>query len=184
MDKCFVPLKISINPLRYDLIEYLKDWPNSTQNKILDNAYLNPELINFFKSLDISLRENFIFWFWNTQQNRYPHTDGDWNSDDHIIKKRQCGINWNFTRNSWVEFYEFPERGHEIKYFNDWDFSTVWKEADKIIAVWQDESPVIFNPQIPHMVKSHSLIKKRASITLRFYEDYDSLIYKLKNYIK
>jgi len=185
MNDCFVPLNLKIFPLAHDVSEYLKEWPNDSQNKIYDISFLNPELILFFQNLKINLRETFIFWSWDTKKHRYPHTDGNWFPDEKIVAKRQCGINWNFTPNSWVEFYKFPDSLPEIKRFNDWDFASFWKDATEIIAVWGgSENPIIFNPQIPHMVRSHESVHRRTSITLRFHESYETLNEKLQDYKK
>jgi hypothetical protein len=180
MNSCFEELPIKIYPLKEKNLKlYFHDWPENQQWRLLGIENLNPELLDFFKKKNIEIRENFIFWSWNTKQDKNPHTDGDWFSDDVVVKKRRCGINWCFTPGTWVEFYSTEGLNPEFRYRKENDFSTAWPGADKVIATWKTKGPVIFNPQIPHDIKSLDFINNRKSITLRFYETYESLREKL-----
>ena len=179
MNNCYQHIDITIPPLIGDPFDYIKEWPKGRQDKMYDKAFINPELLTFFESKNIRIRENFIVWWWHTKQARYPHTDGDWFSKDEAVKKRPCGINWNFTPNTWVEFYDTEGADPEVDFRSEYDFSTTWTNVNKVIDKWETPGPVIFNPQVPHMIKSGAGVFKRLSMTLRFYETYESLIEKL-----
>lgn len=179
MNECFIPLPIDIYPLIKPVNEFLVDWPEKRMDKLFDESFLNPELIEFFKQKNIKLRENFIVWHWNIPGPKNPHTDGDWFSTETIVKRRLCGINWNFTEGSFVEFYSTEGGNPVFSYRGEYDFSTTWENTDKVIDTWDNAGPVIFNPQVPHNVKAIDGITKRLSITLRFYETYESLRKKL-----
>lgn len=180
MKECYLPIDVNgIYPLRGHLEHYLYDWPEKRMDKMFDIALLNPELVNFFQSKDVKIRENFIMWHWNIPGPKWPHTDGDWFSTGHHVKKRLCGVNWNFSPGTYVEFYSTEGGNPEFSYRGEYDFSTTWKDTDKVIDVWDGQGPVIINPQIPHNVKGTDGVKKRLSITLRFYETYESLMQKL-----
>ena len=175
MIECFKHLPIKIYPFIKPVEELLVSSGQKRMDNLLDSSLLNPDLLDYFKERDIRIRENFIFWNWKLPSPGNPHTDGDWRLN--AVRKRLCGINWNFTPGSWVEFYstegatpEFIDRGGH-------DFSTNWKNATKVIDVWNDEGPVLFNPQIPHNVKGS--ISNRVSVTLRFNETYEDLRAKL-----
>lgn len=186
MDECYIELPINIYPLVKPIEELLSNmefplvrgYPRL--DSLLDIELINPELLSYFKDRDIKIRENFILWKWAIKSAlpRLPHTDGDWRSVD-AIRKRPCGINWNFTPGTRVEFYSkegatpvFEDRGKH-------DFSTSWENCNKIIDVWDTAGPVLFNPQVPHDIKANDGIKKRLSITLRFYETFQSIKGKL-----
>ena len=90
-----------------------------------------------------------------------------------------CGINWNFTPKTRVEFYSTEGATPKFWYRSEYDFSTSWENTTKIIDVWDDEGPVLFNPQVPHDIKGDVGVEKRLSMTLRFNETYESLRDKL-----
>jgi hypothetical protein len=180
MNECYVELLIPFFPLTKPVEEFLDNWPEKRMDKLLDIKYINPEVLKYFNSHKIRIRENFILWKWITKPKwlRIPHTDGDWRSEDNI-RKRTCGINWNFTPKTRVEFYSkegatpvFSDRG-------TYDFSTNWENCNQIVSIWDTPGPVLFNPQIPHDIKSEDDIKQRLSLTLRFYETFESLKRKL-----
>lgn len=177
MTDCFKKLPIDIYPFIKPVEELLVDWPEKRMDKLFDITLINPELLDYFKQRDIKIRENFILWHWNLPGPFHPHTDGDWRSNEEVVRKRLCGINWNFTPGSWVEFYSTEGASPEFYYRGEYDFSTTWRNATKVIDVWDDEGPVLFNPQVPHNVKGTR--KNRISVTLRFYETYESLKEKL-----
>lgn len=179
MTQYFQNVKIDIPPLIGDPFDYTKDWPNGRQDKLYDKQFLNPELLSFFDSKGIRIRENFIVWWWHTKVARYPHTDGDWFSPEELVKRRPCGLNWNFSPNTWVEFYSTDGATPEVDFRSEYDFSTTWKGITTEVTRWDSPGPVVFNPQVPHMIKSGPGIFKRLSMTLRFYETYESLIEKL-----
>jgi hypothetical protein len=177
MTECFKKLPINIYPFIKPVEELLADWPKKRMDKLFDISLVNPELLDYFAQRYIKIRENFILWHWNLPGPIHPHTDGDWKSTDEIVKKRLCGINWNFTPGSCVEFYSTEGATPEFYHRGEYDFSTTWKNATKVIDVWDDEGPVLFNPQIPHNIKGPG--RNRLSVTLRFYETYESLRAKL-----
>jgi len=180
MNDCFIKLPISIYPLIKDAHSFLEDWPEKRMDKLLDISFINPELLEYFKSRNISIRESFILWHWHiSQKNRLPHTDGDWFGKENHVKKRLCGINWNFTPKTRVEFYSTEGATPKFWYRSEYDFSTSWENTTKIIDVWDDEGPVLFNPQVPHDIKGDVGVEKRLSMTLRFNETYESLRDKL-----
>ena len=178
MNNCYTHINISIPPLLGNPLDYTKDWPKGRQDKLCDKNLLNPDLLVFFQNKNIRIQEKFILWWWNTKVSRLPHTDGDWFSKEETVKKRPCGINWNFTPNTWVEFYSTEGATPVVDFRNDYDFSTSWENISVVIDKWNSAGPVIFNPQIPHMIKSGPGVFKRLSMTLRFYETYESLVEK------
>jgi hypothetical protein len=177
MTECFKQIPIDMYPLSKPIQEFLFDWPEKRMDKLIDSSFLNPELLKYFTRKKIKLRENFIIWHWNLPGPENPHTDGDWHSDETVVKKRLCGINWNFSEDSYVEFYSTEGGKPTFSYRGKYDFSTTWENTDKVIDVWSGAGPVIFNPQVPHNVKGTG--SKRLSMTLRFYETYESLRKKL-----
>lgn len=188
MTECYRELLIKIYPLIKPVEEFLTDWPEKRMDRLVDKSFINPELLKYFDDRNIKIRENFIIWHWNISYNVddatkkqiqtiLPHTDGDWFSNDLIVRKRLCGINWNFTEDSYVEFYSSEGATPKFIYRSEHDFSTRWENATEIIDEWHGAGPVLFNPQVPHNVKSFD--DKRLSITLRFYETYESLRDKL-----
>jgi hypothetical protein len=179
MNTCFEKLPIGIYPLKLPAWTYLENFPKNRMDCLLECDNLNPELIDFFTSKKIKIRENFILWYWRTDKQRDPHTDGNYFSDETTVKKRLCGINWNFSPGTRVEFYSTEGITPQFWHRGDYDFSTSWPGANKVIDCWDDAGPVIFNPQIPHDVKSDDRLKRRLSLTLRFYETYESLKEKL-----
>lgn len=180
MNNCYVPIDVGgLYPLIGPVEQYLFDWPEKRMDKMFDYKLLNPELLDFFKSKDVKIRENFLMWHWNVPGPKWPHTDGDWFSENQHIRKRLCGVNWNFTPGSYVEFYSIEGGKPVFSNRGEYDFSTTWENTDKVIDVWASEGPVIINPQVPHNVKGVKGITKRLSITLRFYETYESILRKL-----
>lgn len=177
MNNCFIPIRIDIYPLVKPIDEFLIDWPEKRMDKLVDKSFLNPKLLEYFEQKSIKIRENFIIWHWNLPGPKNPHTDGDWLSTEIVVKKRLCGINWNFTDDSWVEFYSTEGGKPVFSYRGEYDFSTTWENTENVISIWSGRGPVIFNPQIPHNIKGTG--NKRLSITLRFYETYESLRDKL-----
>lgn len=180
MKECYVPLDFEgIHPLRWPIEEYMRDWPEKRMDKMFDVSWLNPQLLEFFHRKDVQIRENFLMWHWHVPGPKWPHTDGDWFSPHHHVRKRLCGVNWNFTPGSYVEFYS--TEGGEPVFSNRGvnDFSTTWTKTDNVIDVWDGWGPVLFNPQIPHNVKGIEGVTRRLSITLRFYETYESMMRKL-----
>lgn len=185
MNICYVELKVDIFPFKHS-VDYLlsNDWPENRMDKLHSIDYLNPELINFFLENNVKLRDTFLLINWWTLKDRPPHTDGNWFSTDKIIQKRQCGINWNFTPGTWVEFYSSENATPAFDPKGRIDDATTWPDANIIIDKWTTFGPVIFNPQIIHKVKSLPHIERRTSCTLRFEETYESLCEKLSKYIK
>lgn len=185
MNQCYVELDIDLFPFSRP-VDYLlnNDWPENRMDKLHSIDYLNPELIECFQENDVKLRNTFLMINWWTLKDRPAHTDGNWFSNDKIISKRQCGINWNFTPGTWVEFYSME---NAVPCFNpngSIDDATTWSNTNTIIDKWDTPGPVIFNPQIIHRVNSLPFIQRRVSCTLRFEETYESLIQKLSKYIK
>jgi len=180
MNECYIELSIPFYPLIKPVEEFLNNWPENRMDKLIDISYINPIVIEYLNSYEIKIRENFILWKWTTKPKypRMPHTDGDWRSDD-TIRKRTCGINWNFTPRTRVEFYS---KDGAIPSFDDrgtYDFSTNWKNCNQIVNIWDTPGPILFNPQIPHDIKSDDDITQRLSLTLRFYETFESMKVKL-----
>ena len=187
MTEAFRHIKIDIYPLIKDVKEFLIDWPDHRMDKLIDICYLNPDLLKYFEKRNISIRSNFILWYWyiNPPKHhlplKWPHTDGDWSSKDVTVKKRLSGINWSFLPGSRVEWYS-PEGATPVfKYRSEHDFSTVWVDCDKVTDIWDDAGPVLFNPQIPHNIKGDPGVDRRLSMTLRFNESYESLRDKLND---
>lgn len=187
MTEAFRHIPIKIYPLKINVKELLVDWPEERMDKLFDISYLNPELLAFFKERNIDIRSNFILWNWyvNPTANHLPlnnpHTDGDWFSEEQFIRKRPCGINWNFSEGTRVEFYSSEGSKPVFKYRSEHDFSTIWLNCNKVIAVWDDAGPILFNPQIPHNIKGNPGVERRLSMTLRFNETYESLRDKLND---
>jgi hypothetical protein len=180
MNECYIELSIPFYPLVKPVEEFLDNWPEERMDKLIDISYINPIVVEYFNSYEIKVRENFILWKWTTKpkQPRLPHTDGDWRSMG-SFRKRDCGINWNFTPRTRVEFYS---KEGAIPTFNDrsvYDFSTDWENCNQIVDIWNTPGPVLFNPQIPHDIKSDDDITQRLSLTLRFYETFESIREKL-----
>jgi len=184
MNNNYVELKLDIFPFTHPVDHLLNTgWPENRMDKLHSIDFLNPELITFFRNHDVKLRDTFLLINWWTLRNRPPHTDGNWFSTDKIIKKRQCGINWNFTPGTWLEFYSMENAIPNFDPKGRIDDATTWSNANTVIDRWDSAGPVIFNPQIPHKVKSLPHIQRRASCTLRFEETYKSLCEKLSEYI-
>jgi hypothetical protein len=179
MTECFQELPIKIYPLTEKIDYFLKDWPENRQDKLVDREFINPDLLDFFDKKKIKIRENFIIWNWQKNGVKLPHTDGDWFSDETVIKKRLCGINWNFSPGTRVEFYSTENATPVFEHRGDYDFSTFWKNCNKLVAVWFSEGPILFNPQVPHKVGFNTFSTNRVSLTLRFFETYDTLKEKL-----
>ena len=180
MNECYIELSIPFYPLIKPVEEFLDNWPENRMDKLIDISYINPVVVEYFNSYEIKIMENFILWKWitKTKHPRLPHTDGDWRSVDNI-RKRTCGVNWNFTTKTRVEFYS---KDGAIPTFIDrgtYDFSTNWKNCNQIVDTWNTPGPVLFNPQIPHDIKSDDNITQRISLTLRFYETFESMKEKL-----
>lgn len=184
MNECYIELSLPFYPLVSPVEEFIIQLPNVNGfprlDRLLDIEFINPDLLQYFKDRNISIRENFILWNWAVKPGiaRLPHTDGDWRNNDNI-RRRTCGINWNFTPGTRVEFYSregatpvFEDRGKH-------DFSTSWENCNNIIDIWDTPGPVLFNPQIPHDIKSNDGIRRRISLTLRFNETFESLKKKL-----
>jgi hypothetical protein len=185
MIPCFYHLDLDIFPFS-DPVEVLlkNDWPESRMDKLHSIEYLNPKLVKFFEDRDVKLRDTFLMINWWVHRPRPPHTDGNWFSDDEIIAKRQCGINWNFTPGTWVEFYSMENAVPNFNPEGRIDDATTWSNASTVIDKWNTPGPVIFNPQMIHRVNGFSHIQRRTSCTLRFKETYESLADKLFEYIK
>jgi hypothetical protein len=185
MNICYLELNLDIFPFTHP-VKYLlnNDWPQGRMDKLHSTEYINPVLIKFFQDHKVKLRDTFLMINWWTQRPRPPHTDGNWFSSDGIIVKRQCGINWNFTPGTWVEFYSMDNAIPDFNPKGRIDDATTWSNVDTIIDKWDTTGPVIFNPQIIHKVNSFPYIQRRVSCTLRFEETYKSLADKLSRYIK
>jgi hypothetical protein len=185
MKSCFSELAVDIFPFNQS-VEFLlnNDWPENRMDKLHSIEHLNPDLISFFQDHGVKLRDTFLMINWWTLRDRPPHTDGNWFSNDKIIQKRQCGINWNFTPGTWVEFYSMDNATPNFDPKGRIDDATTWSNVTTIIDKWDTPGPVIFNPQIIHRVKSFPHIERRASCTLRFGETYESLCDKLSKYLK
>lgn len=185
MNKCYIELQLDIYPFSRPVEDLLNDdWPENRMDKLHTIDHLNPDLVKFFADHDVNLRDTFLLINWWTLRERPAHTDGDWFSDDKIVKKRPCGINWNFTPDTWVEFYDTEG---VTPFFNPKgriDDATIWPKASKVVDRWDTAGPIIFNPQIPHRVRSLPSVPRRVSTTLRFVETYESLAEKLKEFIK
>lgn len=177
--------QLKMYPLKMDVKELLVGWPEERMDKLLDVSYLNPELLDYFKERKIEIRSTFILWYWYISPPshhltlKWPHTDGDWFSDDVTVRKRLSGINWNFLPGSRVEWYSTEGTKPIFNYRSEYDFSTVWVDCDKVTDIWDDAGPVLFNPQIPHNIKGDAGVDRRLSMTLRFNESYESLRDKL-----
>lgn len=185
MNQCYSELNLDIYPFTHP-VEFLlnHEWPENRMDKLHSTDYLNPNLKEFFQDHQIKLRDTFLLINWWTLRPRPPHTDGNWFSGDKVVGKRQCGINWNFTPGTWVEFYS---KENAIPNWNPKgriDDATTWSNANTIIDKWDSPGPIIFNPQVIHRVNSLPHIQRRASCTLRFEETYESLSDKLSKYIK
>ena len=178
MNECYIELSIPFYPLIRPVEDFLYDWSEERMDKLINISYINPVVVEYFNSCKIKIREDFILWKWLTKHTRMPHTDGDWRTDANS-RKRTCGVNWNFTPRTRVEFYSkegatpvFSDRG-------TYDFSTSWENCNQIVNIWDTPGPVLFNPQIPHDIKSDDDITQRLSLTLRFYETFESMKVKL-----
>ena len=177
---------LKMYPLKMDVSELLVDWPAERSDKLIHFSYLNPELLDYFKEKNIVIRHNFILWNWYINDfpdvkymRKWPHTDGDWFSEEVIVRKRLCGINWNFSPGTRVEWYSTEDGKPKYMYRSEHDFSTKWIGCHKVVAVWDDAGPILFNPQIPHNIEGDIGVARRVSITLRFEETYESLRDKL-----
>jgi len=176
----FCYLNLNIFPFSKPLEEIMsKEWGVNEMSRLHGIEDLNPELIKFFDENKVKLRKSWILIYWWDDRFAPPHTDGDWFSDD-IIKKRRCGINWNFTPGTWVEFYDSTTL---TPYKRPQDLlNTFWLGTSNIIDKWDTTGPVIFNSQIIHAVRGMDTAGRRISCTLRFYETFESLTEKLKNF--
>jgi hypothetical protein len=156
-------------------------WGESEMSRTHNIDDLNPNLLEFFKQHNVRLLDKWILIHWyDDHRLSVPHTDGDRLTND-LIKKRRCGINWNFTPGTWVEFYDDKSA---VPYIRSEDIgNTFWKNVDKIIDKWDTAGPVIFNPQIIHAVRGTQEHGRRISCTLRFYETFESITEKLQNFI-
>jgi len=185
MIKCYQELNLNIFPFKQSVDFLLNDnWPENRMDKLHSIDQLNPELLDFFKLTGINIRETFLLINWRVHRPRPAHTDGNWFSGDKIVEKRQCGINWNFSPGTWVEFYSMENATPVYNPKGRIDDATIWPDVYKIIDRWDSAGPIIFNPQVPHRVNGLPDIKRRVSCTLRFVETFESLEKKLSEYIK
>lgn len=180
MNQCYVELNLDIYPFKKTLTDMMSgEWKRmSRQHYITD---LNSELVDFFQDNNVRVADDWLLIHWYNDKKSIPHTDGDWFSDE-LTKKRQCGINWNFTPGTWVEFYDSNE-GIPYKRYQDHRL-TFWKNIGDIIARWDSSGPAIVNTQKVHAVRGTETYGRRISCTLNFSETYESITDKLKKYIK
>ena len=182
----FIPPPLKIDPLDFfKEIEY-----KNTDFMIYPLESMNQDLIYFLNHHSIKCT-GFICWRWSFSRTDIPlHTDGNY----FIEKRRHCGINWCYSPDTYVKFFD-PQNGipylKEIKgtdYGDKWYHTTLWKfdgEARTLVD-WEDEGPVIFNTQIPHLVyRKNGDIQHRKSIALKLGDEiYDTLVKKLEYLIK
>lgn len=180
MNKCYVELDLNIYPFKKDLKNMmLGEWKSMSRRHHINDLSL--ELINFFHNNNVKLMRDWILIHWYDDKPSIPHTDGEWFSSD-PSKKRLCGINWNFTPGTWVEFYDSQ---HAVAYKRHQDYTNVfWKNIGDIIAKWDTAGPAIINAQIPHAVRGTEIHGRRISCSLNFLETYESITNKLGKYIK
>lgn len=179
MNKCYTEFPIDIYPLVNQPEFYFKDWPYPRRDMPLDITHLNPELLKYFEEKQVHIGHNFLLWHWKVQEHHVPHTDGDWQLIGADRRKRLSGINWNFTPDTWVEFFSFDGMTPKLIHKNKDDFSTHWEGTPTQIDKWEGAGPVIFNPQMLHRVAAKKNVWRRVSMTLKFHESYEELVEKL-----
>lgn len=185
MNSCYTNLNIKLYPFKRPVEELLSDnWPAERMDKLHNIEDLNPEILDLFQKNNVIIRNTFLIINWWVHRPRPAHTDGNWFSPDEIVAKRRCGINWNFTPGTWVEFYSMENAVPTFNPSGRIDDATTWSNANTIIDKWDTLGPVIFNPQMIHRVNGFPYIQRRISCTLRFEETYESLSDKLSIYIK
>lgn len=185
MIPCFCNLNLDIFPFKTSLEELMRQkWTENQMSRCHSIDDLNSDLINFFKSNDVKLIDNWLLIHWWDDKENPVHTDGDnngnWFSANSIIK-RNCCVNWNFTSGTWVEFYD-SENLTPYKRKQDLT-NTFYLGETKIIDRWDTLGPVIFNPQIPHAVRGTKIAGRRIACTLNFNETFDSIVTKLRKFI-
>jgi hypothetical protein len=161
-----------------------KKWNENQMSRYHSIDDLNPQLINFFKSNGVKLIDKWLLVHWWDDKEAQVHTDENndkkWLSNGKLIE-RQCGINWNFTPGTWVEFYDSENL---TPYKREQDLTnTFYLGETKIIDRWDTLGPVIFNPQIPHAVRGTKTAGRRIACTLNFNETFDSIVTKLRKFI-
>lgn len=170
-----------LNLLKDPLITPIDKLATHTGMKVADLKLLNPDLLEFFNKLNISCKD-FVIWVWSSKM-KYPiHTDGDWFG----TVKRSCGINWNFSPDTEVVFYSTENGIPVFHQESTTNFATHWDFiGDPIkVAAWRGPGPVLFNPQIPHIISYDNPTNSiRCSITLRFNESFESLYKKIEVFI-
>lgn len=164
---CFIHLNLPFHPLKYELNFYLNE--ENEKSKLYGIDYLNPELVDFFNQSKIFLKKKWLLIIWQDKKQNPPHSDGF----------RKCGINWNFTPNTSLEFYS-NDNAESFK-INEDPENVFWRNLSSPIAVWNTAGPVLINTSIPHGVSLNS--KKRITCSLSFYQDYDTLKSLLREYI-
>lgn len=177
-----IPNPTKTNPYEFcNSVEY-----KNTDFMIFSLEDMNPELVYFLNHHAIECT-GFISWRWSFSRKDIPlHTDGNY----FIEKRRHCGINWCYSSNTYVKFFD-PSNGtpylKDIQgsdYGDKWYHTTLWKfdGEPKTLIDWEGEGPVVFNTQVPHRVfRKNPNIKHRRSIALKLGDEtYGTLIKKLE----
>jgi hypothetical protein len=185
MIPCFCNLNLDIFPFKHSLEKLMsKKWGENQMSRYHGVDDLNPELIQFFKSNDVKLINQWLLIYWWDDKEAPIHTDGNndrsWVTNGNLVK-RECGINWNFTPGTWVEFYDSENL---TPYKRNQDLANIFYSGEpKVIDKWDSMGPVIINPQIPHTVRGTKNFRRRMACTLSFNETFESIISKLQKFI-
>jgi hypothetical protein len=151
---------------------------NNSQDFILANTFLKKELIDILLKSNIKIKDS-VLWKWSCSYSDYIHTDGNYFTKN----KRLCGLNYNFSTETSVLFFDKYLGTPILNKRKENDFSTQWSfnQEPSIVSEWKGPGPTIINPQIPHSVHFNNCNVHRRSLTMRFSnESFNSLYFKLK----
>lgn len=178
LTNCPKNLNLPMYPLVKGIDQY--DIPNRSNNFPISE--LNPELLQFFQSNNINLREEFQIMngdLTNLPPGEY-YTDGNYYSEFH---KRVCAINWNFSAMDGISFEYRSIDGANHSYDSIVDH-TVWTNAQfESCPINNNPNAVLINPQVPSRPTSLKTQGKIIYVSLSFLETWESINLKLEPYI-
>lgn len=150
---CYAILNVPSNPLKSPIDIPPETGDDRFRVTLIDKSLVVDEIMDLFSDIKVTL-DTFALLTWQANKNYSIHSDGRITNPD----ARKCGFNWHFNGKSHVEWYSFENATHVPvgDPNNHYTWGTHWKYPEghvpKVISVWDDERPALFNVRQPHKV--------------------------------
>lgn len=180
-DNFYKTLNVDIYPLKAEVSTYPMNTNPGPEFTQYNRDELSPEILDFFESRQIKLKDTFSLKLFMFTAEKRPHngyrTDGDYDSPPNT----DCVLIWIAIPENKSKFV-FANTENSTHSYDEVASCTIWEGTTPISVNMEFTSkPILANTQIPHYMETEITKNVVCYLKLNFDESWSSMVAKLSD---